>query len=216
MERTPKAPAGKGQSAAEFLPETRSLHALEQAARGCRGCDLYRFATQTVFGEGHSPGRIMLVGEQPGDQEDVQGHPFVGPAGKLLDRALEAAGVAREEVYVTNAVKHFKFEREGKRRIHKKPGAPEISACRPWLEAEVETVRPKLIVCMGATASQSVLGRAVRIQKERGSFLPHHSGIDVMVTIHPSALLRLQTHEQREREFERFVSELKSAKEHAA
>jgi len=213
VERTSKAPAAKRHSAAEFLPETRSLHALEEAARHCHGCDLYRFATQTVFGEGHSPARIMLVGEQPGDQEDVQGHPFVGPAGKLLGRALEQASIGRSEVYVTNAVKHFKFEREGKRRIHKKPGSGEISACRPWLEAEMETVRPKLIVCMGATASQSVLGRAVGIQKERGSFLPHRSGADVMITIHPSALLRLQTHEEREREFNRFVSELKSAKE---
>ena len=209
MKRPPK------HSAAEFLPETRGLPALKEAARQCRGCDLYRSATQTVFGEGHSPAPIMLVGEQPGDQEDVQGHPFVGPAGKLLDRALEQAGIRRDEVYVTNAVKHFKFEREGKRRIHKKPGSTEISACRPWLEAEIEVVRPKLIVCMGATASQSVLGRAVGIQKERGCFLPHHSGIDVMVTIHPSALPRLRTHDEREREFERFALELKSAKERA-
>ncbi|MGH9612807.1 MAG: UdgX family uracil-DNA binding protein [Bryobacteraceae bacterium] len=137
------------------------------------------------LGEGHSPARIMLVGEQPGDREDVEGRPFVGPAGKLLDRALEQAGIRRDEVYITNAVKHFKFKPKGKRRINKKPGVTEISACHPWLDAEVEAVLPKLIVCLGVTASQSVLGRAVGIQKERGSFFAHHSGADVMVDDSP-------------------------------
>jgi DNA polymerase len=154
----------------------------------------------------------MLVGEQPGDQEDLQGRPFVGPAGQLLDRALRQAGIEREHVYVTNAVKHFKFTREGKRRIHQKPGGTEISACRPWLEAELEAVQPKLIVCLGATASQSVLGRQVRIQKERGVFLSHKSGGEVMITIHPSALLRLPTREQKDEEFENLVKDLKNAK----
>ena len=179
--------------------------------RGCQGCELFRFATQAVFGEGITSAPLVLVGEQPGDQEDLQGRPFVGPAGQLLDRALQQARIAREQIYVTNAVKHFKFTREGKRRIHQKPGGTEISACRPWLEAELEAVRPKLIVCLGATASQSVLGRQVRIQKERGVFLPHRSGAEVMITIHPSALLRLPTAEQKEREFEHLVQDLQHA-----
>lgn len=198
-------------SAASFIPVTRSLEDLREAVRGCQGCELFRFATQAVFGEGAVAAALMLVGEQPGDQEDVNGRPFVGPAGQLLDRALEQAGIDRGRVYTTNAVKHFKFNREGKRRIHQKPGGVEISACRPWLDAELEAVRPKLIVCLGATASQSVLGRQVRIQKERGTFMAHRLGGEVMVTIHPSALLRLPTAEQKELEFAHLVADLKKA-----
>lgn len=200
------------QSAARFIPKDQTLEALAEAVRGCQACELFRFATQTVFGEGIATAPLMLVGEQPGDQEDLQGRPFVGPAGQLLDRALRQAGIQREQVYLTNAVKHFKFTREGKRRIHQKPGGTEISACRPWLEAELRAVQPKLIVCLGATASQSVLGRQVRIQQERGVFLPHRSGGEVMITIHPSALLRLPTTEQKELEFEHLVNDLKSAR----
>ncbi len=210
-ERTATMISEQPRSATPFVPTDPDLNTLRDAIRACQGCELFRFATQAVFGEGVTAAPLMLVGEQPGDQEDLRGRPFVGPAGQLLDRALQQAGIRREQVYVTNAVKHFKFTREGKRRIHQKPGGTEISACRPWLEAELQAVQPKLIVCLGATASQSVLGRQVGIQKERGVFLPHRSGGEVMITIHPSALLRLRTAEQKDHEFAHLVNDLKTA-----
>ena len=195
-------------SAAPWVPETKNLNRLREAAKDCEGCDLYQNATQTVFGEGSRQSRVILVGEQPGDEEDQQGRPFVDPAGKLLNQALEAAGVDRSELYVTNAVKHFKFEPRGKRRIHAKPSVAEISACRPWLEAEVAAVKPQLIVAMGSTAARSVMGREVRVMTERGQFLPHDWAESALVTVHPSALLRIPEHERREAEWGLFVRDL--------
>ncbi len=177
-------------SAARFVPESHALPVLAEAAKGCQGCALYQFATQTVFGEGPPQARVILVGEQPGDSEDREGHPFVGPAGRVLDQALEEAGVDRKDVYVTNAVKHFKFIERGKRRLHQKPGGTEISACRPWLEAEIAAIRPEVIVCLGGTAAQSVMGRAVKVLTERGKLIPHHWAPQALITIHPSAILR--------------------------
>src|ERR671936_1568405 len=158
-------------SAAEFVPSSRSLQSLRSAAAGCRGCGLWERGTQTVFGEGGAGAAVMFVGEQPGDQEDKEGRPFVGPAGKLLDRALEEAGIDRSLAYVTNAVKHFKWEPRGKRRIHKKPNAAEIAACRPWLDTEIELVKPRVIVCLGATAAQALLGRNFKVTEHRGTFI---------------------------------------------
>lgn len=177
-------------SAGRFVPESRDLPVLAEAAKGCQGCALYEFATQTVFGEGPQQARVILVGEQPGDSEDRAGHPFVGPAGRVLDQALEEAGIDRKDVYITNAVKHFKFIERGKRRLHQKPGGIEISACRPWLEAEVAAVGPEVIVCLGGTAAQSVMGRAVKVLTERGKLMPHHWARHALITIHPSAILR--------------------------
>lgn len=175
--------------AASFLPDRLDLDALRDAAAGCRGCDLYRNATSTVFGEGPPGARFLLVGEQPGDQEDRQGAPFVGPAGRVLDRALAEAGIERDEVYVTNAVKHFSFTLRGKRRIHQKPTAAEIDACRPWLTAELAVVEPEVVVVLGATAARSVLGPAFRVTKERGVPVPLGGRLAV-ATLHPSAVLR--------------------------
>lgn len=177
-------------SAADFLPDRRTLPALKEAAQGCRGCHLYRDATQTVFGEGPPSARVIMVGEQPGDQEDRQGRPFVGPAGKVLDEALEEAGVDRSTVFVTNVVKHFKFQPRGKRRIHKKPGAEEITACRPWLDAELKAVQPKALVALGATAAQALLGSQFRVTRERGVPLDSTLAPLVMATVHPSSILR--------------------------
>jgi len=188
------------------------LKAVAKQAATCTLCPLYRNATQTVFGEGPARAEIMMVGEQPGDQEDLAGHPFVGPAGRLLDRALEEAGIDRSEVYVTNAVKHFKFEERGKRRIHKKPSASETKACRPWLEAELEVIRPKIIVCLGATAAQSVFGSDYRLTKERGKFVNHAWAPMATSTIHPSAILRAPDEDQRHLEYERFVEDLKKVR----
>jgi uracil-DNA glycosylase family protein len=190
-----------------LIRDRPSLRALREAAAGCRGCGLYRNATQAVFGEGRAGAEVMLVGEQPGDQEDRRGKPFVGPAGRELDRALEEAGVDREKVYVTNVVKHFKFTPRGKRRIHKKPNAEEISACRPWLEAEVAVVNPRLIVALGATAAQALLGRGFRITKQRGEFFPSELGPEIMATIHPSAVIRAPGEERRE-QHQLFVRDL--------
>ena len=195
-------------SAAPWVPETRNLNLLREASKNCEGCGLYQNATQTVFGEGGRNARVILVGEQPGDEEDIQGRPFVGPAGKLLNRALEAAAVDRSELYVTNAVKHFKFEPRGKRRIHAKPNVAEISACRPWLEAEVAAVKPQLIVAMGSTAARSVMGRETRVMTERGHFLPHDRAESALITVHPSALLRIPEHDRREAEWGLFVRDL--------
>jgi uracil-DNA glycosylase family protein len=198
-------------SAADFLPTKRTLRELVEASKDCRGCDLYEHATQTVFGEGPAGADIMLVGEVPGDREDRQGHPFVGPAGQLLDRALEAAGIDRSRVYVTNAVKHFKFEPRGKRRIHKKPNAEEIRACRPWLEAELAAVAPKIVVCLGATAAQAVIGRSFRVTQHRGELVDTHLDVLVTATVHPSSILRSPDERTREAETEAFVRDLNAA-----
>jgi len=196
--------------AQQFIPDHPGLRELRRAANDCLGCDLYRFATQAVLGEGPRSARVMLVGEQPGNEEDLQGRPFVGPAGKLLDRALIEAGIDRADVYVTNAVKHFKFEERGKRRLHKKPSTAEIRACRPWLEAEVGLIEPEVIVCLGATAAQSMLGTAYRLTKERGKFVEHPWARYVTATVHPSAVLRAPDSEQRHEEYKRFVADLKT------
>ncbi len=194
--------------ARSLIPDRPSLPRLTEAAAGCHGCGLYRNATQTVFGEGSSTAEVMFIGEQPGDQEDLKGQPFVGPAGRELDRALEEAGIDRTQVYITNVVKHFKFERRGKRRIHKKPNAEEIGACRPWLEAEVDVLKPKVIVALGATAAQALLGRQFRITKQRGEFFPSDLGPEVTATIHPSAILRAPEDVDREEQRRLFVRDL--------
>jgi uracil-DNA glycosylase len=187
------------------------LNALRVEAKGCRACPLWRNATQTVFGEGPASAEIMFVGEQPGDQEDLAGKPFVGPAGKILDRALKDAGIARETTYVTNAVKHFKFVPRGKKRIHQKPTTPEIRACRQWYEAELATIKPPLVVALGATAAQSVLGKITTIGKVRGHIIDTADGAKALVTVHPSYLLRLPDAESKRREYGRFVDDLKIA-----
>lgn len=192
-------------------PETSSLATLKSAAKSCTACHLYKHATQTVFGEGAKGARLMLLGEQPGDQEDLAGKPFVGPAGEILDRALEEAGINRAEVYVTNTVKHFKWEPRGKRRIHKKPNSREIAACRPWLEAELRVVRPGLLVCLGATAAQAIFGPAFRVTRERGRVLASELTPKVLATVHPSSLLRQPDEESREREYKHFVADLRAA-----
>jgi uracil-DNA glycosylase len=194
--------------AADFLPATPTLKAAREASAACRGCNLYRRATQTVFGEGAARARIMLVGETPGDREDVVGRPFVGPAGQLLDRALEAAGIDRTAVYVTNVVKHFKWEPRGKRRLHKRPMPAEIAACLPWLRMEVELVRPKVIVCLGATAGQALFGNRFSVTRERGRFLESRLAPFVLATLHPSALLRIREPDARREAFDRFVADL--------
>ena len=183
----------------------------KSAAESCKSCALWKRATQTVFGEGPVPARVMLVGEQPGDYEDVSGRPFVGPAGKLLNTALDRAGMDRAAVYVTNAVKHFKWEPSGKRRLHKKPSGREIQACRPWLLSELELVKPRLVVCMGLTAVTSLLGREVRITENRGKFFESNFASTILVTIHPSAILRAQSEETRSLEFDRLVEDLREA-----
>ena len=195
-------------STAIVIPIGGSLGELDRAARGCRACDLWRAATQTVFGEGPPRAKVMLIGEQPGNQEDVEGKPFVGPAGKLLDSALIEAGIWREDVYVTNVVKHFKWEARGKRRIHKKPSADEIAACRPWLDAEIEALHPQIIVCLGATAAQALLGRDFRVTQHRGDFLKSPMAPALMATVHPSSILRAPDKQTREKEFRRFVNDL--------
>ncbi|HEX6455259.1 MAG TPA: UdgX family uracil-DNA binding protein [Solirubrobacterales bacterium] len=195
-------------SAAEFLPEKRTLKALEEAAQGCRGCELYKDATQTVFGEGRKSARLMLVGEQPGDKEDREGEPFVGPAGRLLDRALEEAGIDRFEAYVTNAVKHFKWKPRGNRRLHQTPRAGEIEACKPWLQAEVQAIEPQAILALGATAARSLFGPKVKVLKDRGSRISSPLAPVAAVTIHPSAILRLRDRDEREAEFAGFVADL--------
>jgi DNA polymerase len=182
---------------------------LSAAAHECRGCDLYKSATQVVFGAGPKKARVMFVGEQPGDQEDRQGEPFVGPAGALLDKALADAGIARHQVYVTNAVKHFKWEPRGKRRIHKKPRASEVKACRPWLEAELHAVQPTVVVCLGATAAQSMLGASFKLMKQRGQLVSSPIAPRVVATIHPSAVLRAPDSEGRRAAYEMLVTDLK-------
>jgi DNA polymerase len=199
------------QDATPFLPAERTLEALRAAAARCRGCDLYRCATQTVFGEGPQDARMMLVGETPGDREDRAGHPFVGPAGRELDRALEAAGIDRREVYVTNAVKHFRFEERGKRRIHQKPDARQIRACRPWLRAEIDVVRPEALVLLGATAAKSLLGSGFRLMAEHGKPITSDLAAVVLATIHPSAILRERDDEARAELRAMFTDDLRAA-----
>ena len=201
-------------SALEYLPPQHDLSSLREAATRCQGCDLYQHATQVVFGEGRAHAAILLVGEQPGDREDQQGKPFVGPAGQLLDKCLESAGINRAEVYVTNAVKHFKWEPRGKIRLHKKPNSLEIAACRPWLEAEISAVAPQLIVCLGATAAQTLLGSQFRLTKHRGEVFPTAYG-PVTATIHPSAILRMPEPDAKEAEIASLVADLRVAAAHA-
>jgi uracil-DNA glycosylase family protein len=196
-------------SAAEFLPEKLSLTTLREAAAGCRGCPLWEKGTQTVFGEGRRAAEVMFVGEQPGDQEDRAGKPFVGPAGRVLDRALEEVGIDRSLTYVTNAVKHFKWEPRGKRRIHAKPSWSELAACRPWLDAEIVVVVPRVLVCLGATAAQSLLGKQFRVTKSRGQWVESDLAEHVTATIHPSAVLRQRDDDAREAEYAAFVDDLK-------
>lgn len=196
-------------TAAAFMPEKRTLPSLREAATVCKGCDLWKRGTQTVFGEGNSHARVFMVGEQPGDKEDIQGRPFVGPAGAVLDKALQAAGIDRDEVYVTNIVKHFKWEPRGKRRIHKKPNALEISACRPWLEAEIEAARPDVVVLLGASAAQGLLGRDFRVSQQRGQWVRSDIAPIVMATVHPSSILRAPDDESRHEEMRKFVADLK-------
>jgi DNA polymerase len=201
-------------SAASIIPEHPTLEILRESAAGCKACDLWKTGTQTVFGEGSEASRFLLVGEQPGHEEDLSGRPFVGPAGRLLDRALREAGIDRSRAYVTNVVKHFKWEREprGKRRIHKKPNAAEIRACRPWLDAEVAVIRPAVIVCLGATAAQALLGKDFRVTQHRGEIIRSSSlAPSIVATIHPSAILRAPDDETRRREMARFVEDLRIA-----
>jgi uracil-DNA glycosylase len=196
------------ESAAPLVPERASLPKLREAAAGCTACDLYKTGTQTVFGEGTRNAEVMFVGEQPGDQEDLAGKPFVGPAGRLLDEALVDAGIDRAKVYVTNVVKHFKWQARGKRRIHQKPNWSEIAACRPWLEAELAVVEPRVLVCLGATAAQALLDRQFRVTRERGRPVESDLAEHVIATVHPSSILRSDP-ETREQEYAAFVEDLK-------
>jgi uracil-DNA glycosylase family protein len=196
-------------TAAPLVPPSPTLPELRQAAAGCQACELWRTGTQTVFGEGARHAPLMLVGEQPGDEEDRAGKPFVGPAGRLLDSALDLAGIDRRRAYVTNAVKHFKWEAKGKRRIHAKPSAGEVAACNPWLMAEIEVVHPHVIVCLGATAAQALLGRQFRVSRQRGEWIASSLAPRVMATVHPSSILRAPDEEARRAEMDRFVDDLK-------
>ncbi len=193
---------------APMIPAHPTLPALRELSRGCKACDLWQRGTQTVFGEGSSRAPVMMVGEQPGNDEDLDGRPFVGPAGKLLDRALERAGIDRRQVYVTNVVKHFKWEPRGKRRIHAKPNATEIRACLPWLEAELAVVKPEVLVCLGATAAQALLGSAFKVSRQRGEFVQSRWAARVLATVHPSSILRAPDDDARHAEMERFVTDL--------
>lgn len=185
------------QSASDLIPDRPTISRLRKAAAGCRACPLWEPATQTVFGRGRPSARLMLVGEQPGDREDREGQPFVGPAGKLLDEALEAAGIARDETYVTNVVKHFKWRPAGKRRLHQTPRANEIEACRPWIEGELETVNPEALICLGATAARALLGSKVRVTRDRGTLIDSELALAVGVTVHPSSILRIREDDER-------------------
>jgi uracil-DNA glycosylase len=196
-------------TAADFLPARRTLPALNEAVQDCRGCPLYANATQAVFGEGAAHAEVMLVGEQPGDKEDLAGRPFVGPAGRLLDEALDEAGIDRSHAYVTNAVKHFKWQGRGKRRIHQKPTWSESTACRPWLETELEAVRPRVVVALGATAAQSLLGKDFRVTKQRGELIESTLAEHVVATVHPSSILRQQDEDARQAERAAFVADLR-------
>jgi DNA polymerase len=207
-----KAPA-KPSGATELIPSQPTLPGLREAAAGCRACDLWERGTQTVFGEGAGGATVMFIGEQPGDSEDLQGRPFVGPAGRLLDTALERASIDRRNVYVTNAVKHFKWKPAGKKRLHQKPNAAEISACRPWLDAEIAVVKPRLVVCLGATAAQAIFGSSFRVSVDRGRLFQVAGIGDVMATVHPSSILRAPDDETREAEMTAFVEDLRKVAE---
>lgn len=200
-----------GVSAAEFLPAQRSMAALKSAAASCRGCHLYEAATQTVFGEGLRRSRLMLVGEMPGDKEDLAGQPFVGPAGHLLDEALAEAGIDRSDAYITNVVKHFKWEPRGKRRLHKTPNRREVDACLPWLEAEIALVKPHVFVCLGATAARALLGTDFRVSERHGQFVASDWARYTMATSHPSAVLRMRDRESRERARQQLTADLAAA-----
>jgi uracil-DNA glycosylase len=198
-------------SALDFFPARMTYPALKTASKDCRGCDLYKVGTQTVFGEGKVPSNLMFVGEVPGDYEDLKGRPFVGPAGKLFDRALEEAGIDRDDTYVTNVVKHFKWKpspRGGKRRLHEKPNAAEIRACSPWLGAEIKLVQPKILVCLGATAAQALLGKDFRVTKQRGQWVDSEHAERTLATLHPSAILRAPDPEMREVQYRELVGDL--------
>ena len=200
-------------SAAELIPERPTLASVREAAAGCKACDLWRTGTQTVFGEGSGDAEVMFVGEQPGDQEDLAGRPFVGPAGKLLDRAMVEAGIDRSKAYVTNAVKHFKWQPRGKRRIHAKPNWAEMAACRPWLDAEIALVEPRVLVCLGATAAQALLGRQFRVTRQRGEPVDSPLAPFVLATVHPSSILRAPDEDARRAEMEAFVADLRKVAE---
>ena len=195
-------------TAAPLIPSRPTLKKLKVVAAGCQACDLWKTGTQTVFGEGKQTSTVMFVGEQPGNSEDLQGKPFVGPAGGLLDRALDEAGIDRSKVYVTNVVKHFKWEPRGKKRIHKKPNAAEITACRPWLQAEIDVVKPRVIICLGSTAAQAILGPKFRVSTQRATFVPSPLAPFVTATVHPSSILRAPTDDQRHAELARFIADL--------
>lgn len=201
-------PRDSGSSAA-LIPTRPTINKLQAAARDCRACPLWERGTQTVFGDGSRKPSVVFVGEQPGNDEDLLGKPFVGPAGRLLDKALAEAGIERDEVYVTNAVKHFKWEPKGKRRIHKKPGAREIAACRPWLDAELEALKPRVVVALGATAAQALLGKGFRVSQQRGKFIAAEIAERVFATVHPSSILRARDNQTRHRETRRFIDDLK-------
>ncbi len=192
----------------ELIPEHPTLRKVRDAAKDCRACDLYKRGTQTVFGEGPPKAEVMFVGEQPGDAEDVAGHPFVGPAGRLLDRALQEAGIDRTRVYVTNVVKHFKWEPRGKRRIHAKPNGAEIAACRPWLDTEIALVKPRILVALGATAAQALFGKSFKVTEHRGRFIESPLATRVTATVHPSSILRARDDTSRHAEMKRFVQDL--------
>jgi uracil-DNA glycosylase family protein len=209
-EPTPPEPKPEPGHAYPDLPETTSLTAWREAAAHCRACDLRKNATQTVFGEGRRTAKVVFVGEQPGDKEDVAGKPFVGPAGRVLDEALEAAGIDRETVYVTNAVKHFKWRPAGKRRLHEKPNRTEIAACRLWLDAEIGILKPQVVVCLGATAAQALIAPTFKVTQQRGKLIPSTVAPHVMATVHPSSILRAPGDAAREREMELFIADLKA------
>lgn len=202
-------PAAAAFSAVPFLPRRLSLPALRRAAASCHGCPLYRRATQTVFGRGRPDAPLMLVGEQPGNDEDLEGAPFVGPAGRVLHQALEAAGIDPDDTYTTNVVKHFKWIAVNRRRMHKKPNAREIRACLPWLEKEIEVIQPRVLVCLGATAAQALLGRVFRVTRERGKLVPSPLAPHALATVHPSSILRQRTSEDRRREMKLFTDDLR-------
>jgi DNA polymerase len=204
----------EGQPVAQLLPDDRSLDALKEAAAGCRACDLWQKGTQTVFGEGPPQARVVMVGEQPGDQEDRAGKPFVGPAGQILDQALEAAGIDRSLVYVTNVVKHFKWEPRGKRRLHQRPDREEVATCLPWFEAEIAAVQPRVIVCLGATAAQALLGSDFRVTRQRGQLLASTLGPPIMATVHPSSILRAADEPSRRLAMDQFIADLRLIREH--
>lgn len=209
----PKKPAVRGRGtlgdASPLIPERPTLEKLRAAAAGCTACPLWKCGTQTVFGEGSKHAKVIFIGEQPGNDEDLAGKPFVGPAGKLLDRAMEEADINRDDVYVTNVVKHFKWEPKGKRRIHKKPNGREIAACRPWLDAEIDLLQPEVVVCLGASAAQTLLGKGFRVSVQRGEFVDSPLAKHVTATVHPSSILRAPDDETRREEMKRFVVDLK-------